>query len=109
MYHRTLYKKKLKQPALNKQNHVDVSVLFLLDEEESLPELYKQITQSLLTNWSYELIFGMMAVKTKVDIINSFRKTDDRVSIKFTRNLESLKHFMRASNSLRRGCLYNRC
>ena len=75
--------------VLNKQNHVDVSVVIpFLDEEESLPELYKQITQSLsTTNWSYELIFVDDGSQDKGwDIINSFRKTDDRVrGIKFTR------------------------
>ena len=62
--------------ALNKQNHVDVSVVIpFLDEEESLPELYKQITQSLsTTNWSYELIFVDDGSQDKGwDIIISFR------------------------------------
>ena len=76
--------------GVNKQNHVDVSVVIpYLDESESLPELYKQITQSLSsTNWSYELIFVDDGSRdSSWDIINSFRKTDDRVSgIKFTRN-----------------------
>ena len=76
--------------VVNKQNHVDVSVVIpYLDESESLPELYKQITQSLSsTNWSYELIFvDDGSQDSGWDIINSFRKTDDRVSgIKFTRN-----------------------
>ena len=40
------------------------------------------------TNWSYELIFvDDGSQDSGWDIINSFRKTDDRVSgIKFTRN-----------------------
>ena len=74
---------------MNKQNHVDVSVVIpFLDEEKSLPELYKQITQSLSsTNWSYELILiDDGSQDNGWEIINSFRKTDDRVrGIKFTR------------------------
>ena len=66
--------------GVNKQNHVDVSVVIpYLDESESLPELYKQITQSLSsTNWSYELIFvDDGSQDSGWDIINSFRKADD--------------------------------
>ncbi len=74
---------------MNKQNHVDVSVVIpFLDEEKSLPELYKQITQTLSsTNWSYELILiDDGSQDNGWEIINSFRKTDDRVrGIKFTR------------------------
>ena len=74
---------------MNKQNHVDVSVVIpFLDEEKSLPELYKQITQSLSsTNWSYELILiDDGSQDNGWEIINSFRKTDDRVrGLKFTR------------------------
>ena len=75
---------------MNKQNHVDVSVVIpYVDESESLPELYKQITKSLSsTNWSYELIFVDDGSRDNGwDIINSFRNTDERVrGIKFTRN-----------------------
>ena len=74
---------------MNKQNHVDVSVVIpFLDEEKSLPELYKQITQSLSsTNWSYELILiDDGSQDNGWEIINSLRKTDVRVrGIKFTR------------------------
>ena len=68
---------------------MDVSVVIpFLDEAESLPELYQQLTDVLAsTKWSYELIFVDDGSQDKGwEIINSFRKTDDRVrGIKFTR------------------------
>lgn len=75
---------------MSKQNHVEVSVVIpFVDESESLPELYKQITDSLsLTTWSYELIFVDDGSQDNGwDYIRSLCQKDDRVrGITFTRN-----------------------
>ena len=44
---------------MSKPTHLDVSVVIpFLDEEESIPELYQQLTDVLEnTKWLYELIF----------------------------------------------------
>ena len=74
---------------MSKPTNMDVSVVIpFLDEEESLPELYQQLTDVFAsTKWSYELIFVDDGSQDKGwEFINSFRKTDDRVrGIKFTR------------------------
>ena len=84
---------------MSKPTHnMDVSVVIpFLDEEESLPELYQQLTDVLAsTKWSYELIFVDDGSQDKSwEFVRSTAKNDASVrAVKFTRTLESLKPFM---------------
>ena len=69
---------------------MDVSVVIpFLDEEESLPELYQQLTDVLAsTKWSYELIFVDDGSQDKGwEFVRSVAKNDASVrAVKFTRN-----------------------
>lgn len=69
---------------------MDVSVVIpFLDEEESLPELYQQLTDVLAsTKWSYELIFVDDGSQDKGwEFVRSTAKNDASVrAVKFTRN-----------------------
>ena len=69
---------------------MDVSVVIpFLDEEESLPELYQQLTDVLAsTIWSYELIFVDDGSQDKSwEFVRSTAKNDASVrAVKFTRN-----------------------
>ena len=69
---------------------MDVSVVIpFLDEEESLPELYQQLTDVLTsTKWSYELIFVDDGSQDKGwEFVRSTAKNDASVrAVKFTRN-----------------------
>ena len=69
---------------------MDVSVVIpFLDEEESLPELYQQLTDVLAsTIWSYELIFVDDGSQDKGwEFVRSTAKNDASVrAVKFTRN-----------------------
>jgi glycosyltransferase involved in cell wall biosynthesis len=69
---------------------MDVSVVIpFLDEEESLPELYQQLTDVLAsTKWSYELIFVDDGSQDKGwEFVRSVAKNDSSVrAVKFTRN-----------------------
>lgn len=69
---------------------MDISMVIpLLDEEESIPELYKWIRQVCLReNLSYEIIFVDDGSKDKSwDIISSIHKEDENVKgIRFRRN-----------------------
>ena len=69
---------------------MDVSVVIpFLDEEESLPELYQQLTDVLTsTKWSYELIFVDDGSQDNGwEFVRSIGKNDACVrAIKFTRN-----------------------
>ena len=69
---------------------MDVSVVIpFLDEKESLPELYQQLTEILAsTKWSYELIFVDDGSQDNGwEFIRSIAKSDASVrAVKFTRN-----------------------
>jgi len=69
---------------------MDVSVVIpFLDEEESLPELYQQLTDVLAsTKWSYELIFVDDGSQDNGwEFVRSAAKNDASVrAVKFTRN-----------------------
>ena len=69
---------------------MDVSVVIpFLDEEESLPELYQQLTDVFAsTKWSYELIFVDDGSQDKSwEFVRSTAKNDASVrAVKFTRN-----------------------
>lgn len=69
---------------------MDVSVVIpFLDEEESLPELYQQLTDVLTsTKWSYELIFVDDGSQDNGwEFVRSISKNDACVrAVKFTRN-----------------------
>ena len=69
---------------------MDVSVVIpFLDEEESLPELYQQLTDVLTsTKWSYELIFVDDGSQDKSwEFVRSTAKNDANIrAVKFTRN-----------------------
>ena len=69
---------------------MDVSVVIpFLDEEESLPELYQQLTDVLAsTKWSYEMIFVDDGSQDKGwEFVRSTAKNDASVrAVKFTRN-----------------------
>ena len=69
---------------------MDVSVVIpFLDEKESLPELYQQLTEVLAsTKWSYELIFVDDGSQDNGwEFIRSIAKNDANVrAVKFTRN-----------------------
>ena len=69
---------------------MDVSVVIpFLDEEESLPELYQQLTDVLTsTKWSYELIFVDDGSQDNGwEFVRSIGKNDASVrAVKFTRN-----------------------
>ena len=69
---------------------MDVSVVIpFLDEEESLPELYQQLTDVLTsTKWSYELIFVDDGSQDNGwEFVRSIGKNDACVrAVKFTRN-----------------------
>ena len=75
---------------MSKPTHMDVSVVIpFLDEEESLPELYQQLTDVLAsTIWSYELIFVDDGSQDKGwEFVRSTAKNDASVrAVKFTRN-----------------------
>ena len=75
---------------MSKPTHIDVSVVIpFLDEEESLPELYQQLTDVLAsTKWSYELIFVDDGSQDKGwEFVRSVAKNDASVrAVKFTRN-----------------------
>ena len=75
---------------MSKPTHMDVSVVIpFLDEEESLPELYQQLTDVLAsTIWSYELIFVDDGSQDKSwEFVRSTAKNDASVrAVKFTRN-----------------------
>ena len=75
---------------MSKPTHMDVSVVIpFLDEEESLPELYQQLTDVLSsTKWSYELIFVDDGSQDKGwEFVRSIAKNDASVrAVKFTRN-----------------------
>ena len=75
---------------MSKPTHIDVSVVIpFLDEEESLPELYQQLTDVLAsTKWSYELIFVDDGSQDKGwEFVRSIAKNDANVrAVKFTRN-----------------------
>ena len=75
---------------MSKPNNIDVSVIIpFLDEEESLPELYQQLTDVFASSkWSYELIFiDDGSQDNGWEFIRSIIKNDTRVrAIKFTRN-----------------------
>jgi glycosyltransferase involved in cell wall biosynthesis len=75
---------------VSKPTHMDVSVVIpFLDEEESLPEFYQQLTDVLAsTKWSYELIFVDDGSRDKGwDFVRSAAKNDASVrAVKFTRN-----------------------
>ena len=75
---------------MSKPTHMDVSVVIpFLDEEESLPEFYQQLTDVLAsTKWSYELIFVDDGSQDKGwDFVRSAAKNDGSVrAVKFTRN-----------------------
>ena len=75
---------------VSKPTHMDVSVVIpFLDEEESLPELYQQLTDVLAsTKWSYELIFVDDGSQDKSwKFVRSAAKNDASVrAVKFTRN-----------------------
>ena len=75
---------------MSKPTHMDVSVVIpFLDEEESLPELYQQLTDVLSsTKWSYELIFVDDGSQDKGwEFVRSTAKNDVSVrAVKFTRN-----------------------
>ena len=69
---------------------MDLSVVIpFLDEEESLPELYQQLKDVLVsTKWSYELIFVDDGSQDKGwEFVRSIAKNDANVrAVKFTRN-----------------------
>ena len=75
---------------MSKPNNIDVSVIIpFLDEEESLPELYQQLTDVFASSkWSYELIFiDDGSQDNGWEFIRSIIKNDTIVrAIKFTRN-----------------------
>ena len=75
---------------MSKPNNIDVSVIIpFLDEEESLPELYQQLTDVFASSkWSYELIFiDDGSQDNGWEFIRSIIKNDTRVhALKFTRN-----------------------
>ena len=75
---------------MSKPTHIDVSVVIpFLDEEESLPELYQQLTDVFAsTKWSYELIFVDDGSQDKGwEFICSIAKNDTSIrAVKFTRN-----------------------
>ncbi|MDG1684778.1 MAG: glycosyltransferase family 2 protein [Flavobacteriaceae bacterium] len=75
---------------MGKPTHTDVSVVIpFLDEEESLPELYQQLTDVLAsTKWSYELIFVDDGSQDEGwEFVHAISKKDASVrAVKFTRN-----------------------
>lgn len=75
---------------MGKPTHTDVSVVIpFLDEEESLPELYQQLTDVLAsTKWSYELIFVDDGSQDEGwEFVHAIAKKDASVrAVKFTRN-----------------------
>lgn len=75
---------------MGKPTHNDVSVVIpFLDEEESLPELYQQLTDVLAsTKWSYELIFVDDGSQDEGwEFVHAIAKKDASVrAVKFTRN-----------------------
>jgi glycosyltransferase involved in cell wall biosynthesis len=75
---------------VGKPTHNDVSVVIpFLDEEESLPELYQQLTDVLAsTKWSYELIFVDDGSQDEGwEFVHAIAKKDASVrAVKFTRN-----------------------
>lgn len=75
---------------MGKPTHTDVSVVIpFLDEEESLPELYQQLTGVLAsTKWSYELIFVDDGSQDEGwEFVHAIAKKDASVrAVKFTRN-----------------------
>ena len=85
-----LPKKTKHKSRVSKPTHMDVSVVIpFLDEEESLPELYQQLTDVLAsTKWSYELIFVDDGSQDKGwKFVRSAAKNDASVrGVKFTRN-----------------------
>ena len=86
-----LFAKKTKHSSrVSKPTHMDVSVVIpFFDEEESLPELYQQLTDVLTsTKWSYELIFVDDGSQDNGwEFVRSFAKNDASVrAVKFTRN-----------------------
>ena len=75
---------------MSKPTNMDVSVVIpFFDEEESLPELYQQLTDVLAsTKWSYELIFVDDGSQDKGwEFVRSIAKNDTGVrAVKFIRN-----------------------
>ena len=75
---------------MSKRINIDVSVVIpFLNEEESLPELYQQLTEVLVSSrWSYELIFvDDGSSDDGWNFVRSIIKNDASVrAVKFTRN-----------------------
>ena len=75
---------------MSKPINIDVSVVIpFLNEEESLPELYQQLTEVLVSSrWSYELIFvDDGSSDDGWNFVRSIIKNDASVrAVKFTRN-----------------------
>ena len=75
---------------MSKPTNIDVSVVIpFLNEEESLPELYQQLTEVLVSSrWSYELIFVDDGSRDNGwNFVRSIIKNDASVrAVKFTRN-----------------------
>ena len=93
---------------------MDVSVVIpFLDEEESLPELYQQLTDVLAsTKWSYELIFVDDGSQDKGwEFVRSTAKNDASVrAVKFTRNFGKSQALHVGFDLCQGGCcLYHGC
>ena len=93
---------------------MDVSVVIpFLDEEESLPELYQQLTDVLTsTKWSYELIFVDDGSQDNGwEFVRSIGKNDASVrAVKFTRNFGKSQALHVGFDLCQGGCcLYNGC